>query len=336
MSPADTTAPTALVPPTEPGGWRTLGADDALALGRWALGAVGVLWAGVTLAFFALRVIPGSPIQVILGPGAQATPERIAALEAQFGLDRPLLVQYGSYLVGALHGDLGISYRLKQPVTGLILEQLPSSIVLTTASIAVAWALAVASCLLTSGRPSRVERAGRSVEALTASLPDFWLGLLLLGLFGFGLHWLPSSGGKGLAALVMPTLTIAIPLAGFLAQTMRQSFDETLEQPFVLAARARGVGDLTLRARRVLRHAATASLALTGWAVGWVISSSVAVEVIFARQGIGDMLVRSVGSRDYPIVLGLVLVIAVIYVLITPLVDLGLRLLDPRLRDRTS
>ncbi|MGH3641512.1 MAG: ABC transporter permease [Mycobacterium sp.] len=330
------TADTAPAPSREASQDRSDGGNAAIALGRWAIGAIGVVWAGVTMAFFALRVIPGSPIQVILGPGAQATPERIAALEAQFGLDRPLLVQYGSYLAGALHGDLGISYRLKQPVTGLILEQLPSSIVLTTASIAVAWVLAVASCLLTSGRTRQVERAGRSVEALTASLPDFWLGLLLLGLFGFSLHWLPSSGGKGLSALVMPTLTIAIPLAGFLAQTMRQSFDETLEQPFVLAARARGVGELTLRARRVLRHAAAASLALTGWAVGWVISSSVAVEVIFARQGIGEMLVRSVGSRDYPIVLGLVLVIAVIYVVITPLVDLGLRLLDPRLREQVS
>ena len=303
---------------------------------RWGIRAVGVLWAGVTLAFFALRVIPGDPIQVILGPGSQATPERIAALQAQFGLDRSLPMQYLSYLGGLLHGDLGISYRLKQPVAGIILEQLPSSIVLTVASISVAWVLAVLSCLLTAGRSATAERAGRTAEAVTASLPDFWLGLLLLGAFGFGLHWLPSSGGKGFAALIMPTLTIAIPLAGFLAQTMRQSFDETLDLPFVLAARARGVGELTLRAQRVLRHAAAASLALTGWAVGWVISSSVAVEVIFARQGIGELLVRAVGSRDYPLVLGLVLAVAVIYVVITPVVDFGLRLLDPRLREQLS
>ncbi|MCV7423996.1 ABC transporter permease [Mycobacterium yunnanensis] len=331
MSPAEVVT---LTPP--PPQSRARDTASAHGLLRGTLRGVGVLWVGVTLTFFALRVIPGDPIQVILGPGSQPTPERIAALQSQFGLDRPLLLQYVSYLGGLLHGDLGISYTLKQPVTGIIVEQLPSSIILTIASITVAWAMAVFSCLVSAGRSTLAERSGRAVEAVTASLPDFWLGLLLLGAFGFGLHWLPSSGGQGLAALVLPTLTIAIPLAGFLAQTMRQTFEETLDMPFVLAARARGVGELTVRARRVLRHAAAASLALTGWAVGWVISSSVAVEVIFARQGIGELLVRAVGSRDYPLVLGLVLVVAAIYVVITPLVDLGLRLLNPRLREQVA
>lgn len=284
--------------------------------------ALLVIWLASSLTFVALQVIPGDPLQVILGPGATATPDVIAALRVEFGLDQPLWTRYTGFLSGLVSGDLGLSFRSKQPVAGLIAGQLGSSLLLTFSALALAWLLALGSILLSSRRSSWAERSGRTLEVTLASLPDFWVGLLLISLFAFKLHWFPSAGGSSFAALILPVVTLALPLAGFLAQVMRQAFEDAMAQPFVLSSRARGTSDWQVRLRHGLPHAVLPAIGLSSWAVGWLIGGSIAVEQIFARRGLGTLIVTAVGKRDYPVIMGCVVVIAAVYVVVNLLTDL--------------
>src|ERR1700712_37666 len=182
-----------------------------------------VIWRSITMTFVALQVVPGDPLKLIMGPGAILTPQAIAVLRQQFGLDRPILYRSAGSFVGLLHGDLGLSYRSQQPVSSLIAGQVGPSLALTAAALLLAWLLAVASIVFTARRNRAVESAGRSLEVTLGSLPDFWLGLILITIFAFTLHWFASSGGGFLASLVLPAAALAIPLAGFLAQVIAQS-----------------------------------------------------------------------------------------------------------------
>jgi peptide/nickel transport system permease protein len=289
-----------------------------------------VIWLSITMTFIALQVVPGDPLKLIMGPGAILTPQAIAILRQAFGLDRPILYRYVGYFVGLLRGDLGLSYRSQQPVSSLIAGQVGPSLALTAAALLLAWFLAVASIVFTARRNRVVESVGRSLEVTLGSLPDFWLGLILITIFAFTLHWFASSGGGFLTSLVLPAAALAIPLAGFLAQVMRQSFEDALDQPFSLSARARGVSDWRLRLRHGLPHAALPALALSSWAFGWLISGSVAIEIIFARRGLGSLIFTAVSQRDYPVIMGSVVVIAVLYVFINLLTDVLSILVDPR------
>ena len=294
--------------------------------------ALLVLWFSVTLTFVALQVVPGDPLMVILGPGASATPEIVAELRREFGLDRSLGERYVAYLRGLTHGDLGISYHTKQPVAAAIGGQLGSSAALTASSLAVAWVFATLSVALTARRGRFVVAGARSLEVVVAALPNFWLGLILVTVFAFTLHWFPSAGGGGLVGLVLPSLALGIPLYGFLAQVMRQAFDDALGQPFALSSRARGTRDIVVRLRHALRHAVLPGIALSNWAIGWLIGGSVAIERIFARQGLGTLILTAVSRRDYPIIMGVVVLIAALYVFVNAVTDGLTALVDPRLR----
>jgi peptide/nickel transport system permease protein len=292
--------------------------------------ALLVIWLSVTLTFVALQVVPGDPLKLIMGPGAILTPQAIAVLRQQFGLDQPILYRYVGYFVGLLHGDLGLSYRSQQPVSSLIAGQVLPSLALTGAALLLAWVLAVGSVVISARRNRVTESIGRSVEVTLGSLPDFWLGLILITVFAFTLHWFAASGGGFLAGLVLPAAALAIPLAGFLAQVMRQSFEDALDQPFALSARARGLRDWRVRVRHALPHAALPALALSSWAFGWLISGSVAIEEIFARRGLGSLIFTAVSQRDFPVIMGSVVLIAVLYVFINLLTDVLAILIDPR------
>lgn len=294
--------------------------------------ALLVIWLAASLTFVALQVIPGDPLQVILGPGATASPDVIAALRVEFGLDQPLWARYTGFLTGLISGDLGVSFHSKQPVAGLIAGQLGSSLLLTFSALALAWLLALGSILFSSRRSPWAERTGRTLEVTLASLPDFWVGLLLISLFAFNLHWFPSAGGSSFKALVLPVVTLALPLAGFLAQVMRQAFEDAMGQPFVLSSRARGTSDWRVRWRHGLPHAVLPAIALSSWAVGWLIGGSIAVEQIFARRGLGTLIVTAVGKRDYPVIMGCVVVIAALYVLVNLLTDLLEFILAPHIK----
>jgi peptide/nickel transport system permease protein len=300
----------------------------------WRIGGVvGVLWGAATLTFIVEQLMPTDPAQTILGgAGAKPTPEQLAAVRTQYGFDRPVIVQYLDYLGGLLRGDLGTSYVRKQPVSEIIGQQIGSTVTLTAVALVAAWVIAVVVTLLTAHRGRFLAAIGSGLETLLAALPQYWLGIVLLVVFAFQLHWLPVVGDGGPEGLVLPALTLALPLAGFLGQVTRDEFSSAMEQPFAVSARARGSGDLGVRCRHALRHAVLPGLTLSGWALGSLFSTAVIVEAVFVRPGIGRVLVSAVSSQDMPVVVGVTLFVAAVYVLANLLVNLAFGRIDPRLR----
>ncbi len=296
-------------------------------------GVVGVLWGAATLTFIVEQLMPTDPAQTILGgAGAKPSPEQLAAVRVQYGFDKPVIVQYFDYLGGLLRGDLGTSYVRKQPVSDIIGQQLGSTLTLTIVALIASWLIAVVVTLLTAHRSRGLAALGSGLETLLAALPQYWLGIVLLVVFAFTLHWLPVVGDGGPEGLVLPALTLALPLAGFLGQVTRDEFSSAMEQPFAVSARARGMSDLSVRWRHALRHAVLPGLTLSGWALGSLFSTAVIVEAVFVRPGLGRVLVDAVTSQDMPVVVGVTLFVAAVYVLANLLVNLAFGRIDPRLR----
>ncbi|TXG88929.1 ABC transporter permease [Rhodococcus rhodnii] len=297
--------------------------------------AVLVAWGAVTAAFLAQVAAPGDRATAIInlrtGQVQERTPEEIAPIAAEYGFDRPVVQQYLGYLGGLLRGDLGTSYQQHRPVWDIIGEQVTATLVLTVTALVAAWLIMLVWVVATAGRTRRVRGLGDGVDTVLASLPQYWIGVVLMLVFALGLGWLPVVGGGPVTGLILPALTLALPLAGFLGQATRTEFERTLEQPFVLSARVRGMGDTAIRVRHVLRHAALAPLTLTGWALGATISGAVIAESLFTRQGLGRTLVSAVEARDLPVVTGIVVLIALVYVVVNLVVDALYPLIDPRL-----
>jgi peptide/nickel transport system permease protein len=302
--------------------------------GARLLGGALVLWVTATLAFFALKLMPGDPALSILGEG-NPTPESIAAFKHSYGLDKPLPLQYGLYLARLLRGDLGDSYSQHLPVTQIVASQAGDTFQLTASSLLMAWVLVLAWTLLTVGRRTSLASLGSLVETVAASLPEFWLAIMLLAVFAFGLRLFPPAGNDGVQALILPSLALAIPLAGFIGQVTRESMDIVLEQPFVLTARTRGLGEWAIRCRHALRHSVLPGISLSGWAIGSLVSNAVVVEIIFSRKGLGRQLVQAVRVQDLPLSIGITLVVAVSFVLANILADLVYQLIDPRIGANT-
>ena len=298
-------------------------------------GAIFVLWAVATLSFFGMRLIPGDPVDALLGgPGSNATEAMRQEARELYGLDQPLLLQYAQYLGRLVSGDFGTSFEQKRPVAELIGEQFGSTLLLATAALAVAWILALGLALW-SARGGRAAVAVSSfLEIVSAAVPQFWLGTILILLFAVSLRVLPATSGSasGAPGLVLPVLTLAIPLAGFLGQVMRESMLRAATSPFALSARARGETETGVSLRHALRHAALPGIGLSGWAFGHLISGAVVVETVFARPGLGRTLLQAVVSRDVSVVLGVVFAAAAMYVVVTIISDLAERVADPRLR----
>lgn len=300
-------------------------------IGARLAGAVFVLWAVATVTFFAIRLIPGDPAQAYLGgPGSQASAEALERVRVEYGLDQPLLVQYVSQLGRLVQGDLGVSASQRTPVVQILGEQLGGTLLLAVLSLLVAWLLALGLAVW-STRGGRVSSAiGSGVELVAASLPQFWLATVLISLFSTWLGWLPPVSTGGAAGLVLPVLTLAIPVAGFLAQVMREPLLDAQSAPFAVSAAARGETRTGMLLRHGLRHASVPAVNLSGWAFGYLISGAVVVETIFARPGLGRTLLQAVTVRDVPVVTGVVLVSALAYVVVLLLADAAADVLDPR------
>ncbi|MEU8346259.1 ABC transporter permease [Spirillospora sp. NPDC048832] len=304
------------------------------ATARWLvrrlLLSVLVTLGAVTAAFAGLHLTPGDPARVMLG-GASASPELVAQVRLELGLDRPLIVQYGAYLADLLRGDLGRSYQLQEPVARVIGTQLWPTVELGLAGLAVAALLALALAVATAGRRRRLRALATAFELTMASSPSFWIGVLLLALFAFRWQLFPASGGAGPASLVLPALTLGLSLVGVFAQVLREGLERALEEPFVLSARTRGSGDTAVLLRHALRHALLPTITLAGWAFGALLSGAVVIETIFNRQGLGRVMITAIGGRDLPVVTGVVIVAAVAFTVINLLVDWLYRVIDPRL-----
>lgn len=312
---------------------------------RWALGKLGaallVVWIVATLVFFALRV-SGDPLEAILGgPGSQASPDAVAAARAEYGLDQPLLVQYLVQLMRIATLQLGDSFARKQPVAELIGEQLAPTLLLATLALILAWLLAITGATIAvhgRGRLGRaISRVLRGIEVVATVTPQFWLGAVLILLFVVGLGLLPAtSAGSDPAGLVLPVVTLAVPIAGFLGQVMQAELDDADRAAFATTARSRGASEAWVLWRHTLRHASIPAVALSGWAYGSLLSGAVVVESLFARPGLGRLLLDAANARDVPLVIGAVVAVAVIYVSIVILSDVVELLLDPRLAEPRS
>ncbi len=296
-------------------------------------GGVFVLWAVASVTFFAIRLIPGDPIEAILGgPGSQTSAAALAQVRAEYGLDQPLFLQYLHYLGRLVVGDLGRSYALHDSVVSVIGQNLGGTLLLAVGSLIVASLIALALAAW-STRGGRIAASISSLlEVVAAAVPHFWLAISLILLFSSILGWLPPVSVPGPVGLVLPVLTLALPLSGFLGQVMRESMLDAMASPFALSARARGESESEVFWLHALRHAAIPAIGLVGWAFGALISGAVVVETIFARPGLGRSLLAAVQQRDVPVVIGVVIVVALAYMLVTALTDLADRLIDPRLR----
>ena len=290
-----------------------------------------VLLGVATLVFSLIHLIPGDPAQAMLGEAAPQSD--VEELRRQLGLDRPLIEQYGAFLRGLVKGDLGTSLRTGLPVTEQILERMPATFELAAAAMFVAIAFSMPLGIAAAvRRGTAVDHAAMTVSLAGVSVPNFWLGPLLAIVFAVELGWLPVSGRGTWAHLILPAVSLGAALAAILARMTRATMLEELREQYVQAARARGVS----RSRAVLRHAFRNSLipvvTLVGLQFGAVLTGAVITETIFAWPGIGRLLIQSIGFRDYPLVQGCILLIALTYVGVNLLTDVVYGFLDPRIR----
>ncbi|SCB31770.1 peptide/nickel transport system permease protein [Bradyrhizobium shewense] len=302
---------------------------------RRIFSGVVVVWAAATFAFLIQCVLPGDRAQIIInvtsGNVGPASSAELAAINAKYGFDQPLAVQYGKYILQILHGDLGESYQQHRPVAAIIAEQIGPTIVLAIAALLIAWLIAILTTLFIAGRDNIWSKLLNDTQVFLATVPPYWLATILLVLFAVKLGIFPVIGGNSPIGLVLPTLALALELSGFFGQVVQNEFTRVLEQPFVTSARARGMSDFGVRLRHVLRHAALPGITLSGWALGKLLSGAILIEVVFARQGLGGVLVAATSSRDVPIVSGAVLISAALFVLASIIVDLTYRVVDPRI-----
>lgn len=298
---------------------------------RVATGLV-VLWAAATAAYLALLAAPGDTVDSIVGDGAD-TPQIRAQIIAEWGLDRPAVGQYLDYLWRLAGGDLGRSYLRQRPVAEVIGEQLAPTATLAVAAAGLGVLLAVTVAVGTTGRRRRwPRRVSSGAELLLVSTPPFLIGIVLLSVLSFRYGLFPVSGDQGPAALVLPAVTLALPIAGLLAQALRDGLDRALDEPFVLTTRARGVRERTVLLRHALRHALLPAVTLAGWLFGILLGGAVIVEQVFGRPGLGQVTLSAVTSKDMPVVLAVVTLSAAVYVLVNTVADLTYLLVDPRLR----
>jgi peptide/nickel transport system permease protein len=279
-----------------------------------------------------LHVLPGDPAAVLLG-GAPSTPSVVRNLRQQLGLNASLADQYWRYLHGLVTGNLGTSYVTGQPVLQMIGQALPSTLELAGTAILLSIVLGTALGMLSAVR-ARTWTDGliRAVSQLGVSVPSFWSGILLVLIFSVRLRWFPSAGGGGFRALILPAVTLSFIGTALLSRIVRTSVLETMNRPFVLQLHAKGLRPTAVYLRHLLKSGLLASLTVTGLLLAEMLAGTVVIETVFSRQGIGRLLVTSIAAKDLPVVQGIILLIAVIYILLNAAVDLSYPVIDPRLR----
>ncbi|MGE0482849.1 MAG: ABC transporter permease [Gammaproteobacteria bacterium] len=295
------------------------------------LGAAIVVVLGVTtLVFLLLHLVPGDPVEVMLGEYASAGDR--AALSAALGLDRALAAQWSDFMAGLARGDLGVSLASGRPVATLLAEHFAMTALLAAASLIVAMACGLPLGVLAALRAGRAwDTASTVLAVLAMSVPNFVLGPFLMLVFAVGLGWFPVGGADSARALVLPAATLGLSLAALLARMTRAALLEELGRPYVLAARARGLGEVRVVLGHALPNAALPLVTTLGLQFGTLLGGAVVTETVFGWPGLGQLAVESIHRRDYPVVQGAVLLIALSYVVVNTLTDLLCARLDPRL-----
>ncbi len=294
--------------------------------------AIAVLWGVATIVFLLLHVLPGDPAETILA-GSGASQVEINQTRQQLGLDDPLPVQYGQYLWNTLHGDLGRSFFSNRPVTLTIAEQLPATLQLAAAALLVAVIVGFSLGILAALRADTwIDQMAMGVAVLGVSVPVFWSGLLLIWIFSVCLNWLPATGADSWRHLVMPAIVLGLVGAGPVARLTRASLLNALRADYITMAQAKGLPQTIVVSRHALRNAVIPVITLIGLQAGFLLGGTVITEAVFARPGLGRLVVDAILWKDLPVVQGVVLLIAATYVVINLLVDLVTLTLDPRLR----
>lgn len=300
------------------------------------LAGAAVLWAAASLAFIVLQMLPSDPVQVIYGADTTVTPEMRDLIRAEYGLDRPIWEQYGQFVVRIAQGDLGTSYQQRRSVVSIITSELGATITLAVLATIFALTLAVLASVTTAGRRGPVRSVMSAIELLSISTPAFWIGLLLLTFLSFQWPIFPVMGDNSWRSLVLPVTTLGLAIFGTLSQVMRSEMDLALEQPFALTARTRGLSEWAVRWRHALRHALIPGLTISAEMFGSLLAGAIITERVFGRPGLGRITLQAVTNQDIPVVVGVVLFVATIFVVTNIAVDLLYRLIDPRLRSATA
>lgn len=299
---------------------------------RRLLMAVPVLFGITVLVFSILHLIPGNPAQILLF-GSSPTPQQIANLDKQLGLSGSIFSQYWNYLVQLLHGNLGFSYSSHQTVAAEIGSQLPYTINLALGGLVVALGVGVPVGILAGVRPGGLtDKLATGVAVLGVAIPYFWLAILLVLLFAVKLRLLPALGTGSLKALILPSIALGWGFAAIIARLLRNNLIEVYNRPYMLVARAKGLSEWRLLWQHAMRNAVGSTVTIVGLQFGYLLAGAVAIEVIFGRPGLGAFLVARIQEKDVPSIQGVVLFVAVVYLVANLLVDVAHGLLDPRIR----
>jgi peptide/nickel transport system permease protein len=293
--------------------------------------ALPALWLIVTLVFLLVHIVPGDPVQQMLGEGARAGD--LAQLRHALGLDVPISTQYTRYLAGVVRGNLGDSFRFQQPVAKVILAHYPATLELAIVALLVCAAIGIPAGLLAAARRgTSTDHAVGLFTLFGLSVPNFALGPVLILVFSVLLGWLPVSGRGGPSHLVLPAITLGAALAAILTRMVRTSVIEELSSDYVRTARAKGLSPSAVLFRHAFRNALIPILTILGLQFGTLLAGTIVTETIFSWPGIGRLAVQAIGSRDYPLLQGCILLIAFSYVIVNLLTDVLCALVDPRVR----
>jgi peptide/nickel transport system permease protein len=299
---------------------------------RRLLMVVPVLFGITVLVFSMLHLIPGNPAQILLF-GSSPTPQQVANLDKQLGLSGSIFSQYGNYLVQLLHGNLGYSYSSNQTVVAEISSQLPYTINLAIGGLVVALGVGIPLGIVAGVRPGGItDKVATGVAVLGVAIPYFWLAILLVLLFAVKLRVLPALGTGSVKALILPSIALGWGFAAIIARLLRNNLIEVYDRPFMIVARAKGLSEWRLLWQHAMRNAVGSTVTIVGLQFGYLLAGAVAIEVIFGRPGLGAFLVARIQEKDIPSIQGVVLLVAVVYLVVNLLVDVAHGLLDPRIR----
>jgi ABC-type dipeptide/oligopeptide/nickel transport system permease component len=293
--------------------------------------ALLVIFGVACVTFFVLRLVPGDPARLMVPPGSSE--EVVQAIRAQLGTDRPLLEQFWIYITGLLQGDLGTSFRYERPVLDLVAAHFPATLALGGASMMVSILIAVPLGIAAAANPGRlIDRLVLVLAMAGQSLPNFWIGVMLVLLFSIQLKWLPAIGNESPQSYILPVITLSAVLVATLVRTVRQSMLEALAEDYVRTARAKGVPWRRILFVHALKNAAIPLITIIGLQIGFVLGGAFVVELIFNWPGVGLLALQAISTRDFPVVQGVVMLVAVVFVAANLLVDIAYAYLNPRVR----
>jgi ABC-type dipeptide/oligopeptide/nickel transport system permease component len=298
---------------------------------RRLLVAIPVLLVTALLVFSAMHLAGGDPVNLVAGPTAPK--ETRDAIRVRLGLDKPLPVQFALYMGNVLQGDFGRSIMNRQEVSKLIVEALPVTVELGVVAFALAYLIAIPLGIIAAlNRNKFIDWFSMIIALIGVSMPGFWLGLILMYIFSLYLGWLPPIGFGDFRSLIMPALALGLPRVGRIARYTRSSVLEVIGQDYIRTAQAKGLAESVVVLKHALRNAALPIISLIGLDLGYIIGGSVVIENVFARRGIGFMMLQAIFSRDFPVLQGAMFVLALAIILSNILADIAYMVVDPRIR----